>query len=491
MAQAKQAPVPWRCGGFRTAVQRGTGVILMAAGLAGAWYWQGQPLPAGPAAVQAALAGTALLAPLGLWQLLDSPRQRPPAEGELAVFNVGWMAPACAVLEIALAALGAGLIPSVVEGASVDIVLLWDVFLDGGAAAIALSMVAARNQRLLISPDGSAEYMGVLGRVRRCEGIEADCIRVVPLLGTCRICDGQGRTLYLYDKGMVNTAFLEALLERLGLRPATPADARRARRERFPTVRRTLDWDEADRTPAHRLLPWLRLAWPLALVMLAAQWLLLTRGTAVLGPGAALLLTAWLPVVFCVLYLLFPGVYVWLMPPRYARPGQVNQVLATEEWRAHHASLLGAWFTAGLALLPCLTLSRSQAVVDVGPMARLCAALALALGGACGARMRTQAYREWLSLAMFVLVLCFPLGYSLNYALCGPCQTVPATVAEAHIETMEGGGQQYILTFDLGDGRVEVQVPAETYERAQTDGTVPLHIRQSPLGIRLAHCPAP
>lgn len=265
--------------------------------------------------------------------------------------------------------------------------------------------------------------------------------------------------------------------------------SRRARQERFPTVRRTLDWDEGDRTPAHRLLPWLRLAWPLALGMLAAQGLLFTRGPAVLGPKAALLLIAWLPVVFCGLYLWSPGVCVWLMPPRYAHPGRVNQVLATEEWRAHHASLAGAWLTASLALLLCLGLSETQAVVDAGSLALLCAALALVLGGACGARMRAQAYREWLALAMFVLLLSFPLGYSLNYALCGPCRTVQAEVVEAGASATKSGALRYSLTFDLGDGRVEIQVPAETYAYAQAAGTVPLHVRQSPLGIRVAHCP--
>ena len=274
--------------GIRTVVQRLAGAAVLVIGLGGFWYWWAHPLPGGAAMRQAVLAGQAFCLPVGLGQMVFCPSRRDPGEGELEVCNSGWAAPVGAVMELLYAAFLV-LLPKLTASAD-DLtgLIACGAFLAVGVLAMAIVVVAARNERLLVTPDGHADCWNIWGWYRRAEERPA-FVRVRRWLGRYYVCDGSGRVLYHFDKGMIHE---KALLDLLQARNVanTGTAVRRRMTEPIPRVQAVEDWNEADRLPAHRWMKWLRpVAW-LPPVVLLVQWWLLVQGMDVLGLRSASLL---------------------------------------------------------------------------------------------------------------------------------------------------------------------------------------------------------
>ena len=155
--------------GVRTVVQRLAGAAVLVIGLGGFWYWWAHPLPGGAAMRQAVLAGQAFCLPVGLGQMVYCPSRRDPGEGELEVCNSGWAAPVGAVMELLYAAFLA-LLPRLTASAD-DLtgLIACGAFLAVGVLAMAIVVVAARNERLLVTPDGHADCWNIWGWYRRAE----------------------------------------------------------------------------------------------------------------------------------------------------------------------------------------------------------------------------------------------------------------------------------------------------------------------------------
>ena len=155
--------------GIRTVVQRLAGAAVLVIGLGGFWYWWAHPLPGGAAMRQAVLAGQAFCLPVGLGQMVFCPSRRDPEEGELEVCNSGWAAPVGAVMELLYAAFLV-LLPRLTTSAS-DLtgLIACGAFLAVGVLAMAIVVVAARNERLLVTPDGHADCWNIWGWYRRAE----------------------------------------------------------------------------------------------------------------------------------------------------------------------------------------------------------------------------------------------------------------------------------------------------------------------------------
>lgn len=478
-------PAPrWPQGPGRTAAQRAAAVFLLAASPASAAYWALHGLPDGVPMPTPLLLCLLAMAPVGLWLLLACPPLRPQRPDELAVFHAGWPTPMGVGLVVLCAGFAAAL-PALLTGDDLVAGLVMELLLLVWLVLSALVVAAARNERLLLAADGRIEATGAGGRTRIAELHEAASLRVT-LLGTYHICDAEGRTLCTFEKDAVNCKRLLARLQQRGIGFATPHDQARASRFPLPKVRATLDWDEADRTPAHRWLPLLRRAWVLAVALTAAQ-VLLTRSAGVLTLADALLLSAWPPAVFYLLYLLFPQVYVWDYFPQRPRARQWNQVLATRAWQQNHPSLIWAFFPAAVACMSAVSCAESLAVADPVRLALLCAALAVVPAGACGLRMARQKVRSWLALGMFALALCFPMGYSLNLKLSAPTahRTLPVVETLRYNSRVTDDGHTYALVCALDGARVKLAVDRDAWLQAQQDPVADVLVWESPLGIRL------
>ena len=464
---------------FRTAAQRLTGLGLLLIGLAGLWYWRQQPLPGGADMRQAVLAGQVFCLPVGLWQILYCPRRRPPQEKELPVYNSGWALPACAVMELVVAVL-MPVLPHVAKGT--EDVIACNVFLAVGVLAMAVLVVAVRNEALLVTPDGRAERWTIWGWHHLVDRRPAT-LQVKPRLGRYIVYDEEGSRLYHFDRGMVNETALLNLLQRQGV-ANTGTDIRQRMAHPYPKVRAVLDWDEAERTPAHRWLPGLRRVVWLPPVALLVQWWLLQAGIPLLGLRAASLLACWLPLVFFGLYLVWPGIFVWNIYLTQPRSRYRDQILATPAWRRMHVSLMGTALPVAGALL--WTTAEAQVWVAVYPvrLVVLCGVLAVGLILVCERRYplgKTYRARERWMIWLLALFLAYPLGYSLNLALSAPAAPAQGTVTAVTAPAEEGDlarlsvvweGEE--LTFSRGDDPAALPQPGETID---------LCVGESPLGI--------
>lgn len=467
--------------GVRTAVQRLTGLAVLLIGLGGLWYWWGHPLPGGAAMRQAVLVGQAFCLPVGLFQILYCPRRRDPEEGVLEVCNSGWAAPVGAAVELIYAAL-LPLLPKLTTSAG-DLtgLIACGAFLAVGVLSMAIVVVAARNEWLLVTPDGHADCWNIWGWHRRVEERPA-FVWIRRWLGRYYVCDGSGRVLYHFDKGMINEKALLDLLQARGV-ANTGTAMRRRMTEPIPRVQAVEDWNEADWTPAHRYLNWLRpVAW-LPPVVLLVQWWLLVQGLGVLGLRPASLLACWLPLVFFGAYLAFPRIFVWEAYPLRPRARGLRQVLATPAWRRMHVGL-------GLTLLPVsgalMWVLQEARVFLVGrpvPQAVLCLALGVLLAVVCERRRPPERKRERGMILLLAAMLAFPLGYSLNLALTGPAHPDTGTVVEVRLPEGEDDDGSLVFQWEgrtfrtpLGGAPAAWPTPGEEID---------LCVQESPLGIPL------
>lgn len=271
----------WRPLAFRTALQRLTGLALLLIGLGGLWYWWEHPLPGGAAIRQTVLAGQAFCLPVGLWQILYCPRRRGPGEGELAVYNADWIAPISAAMELFVAVVLPMVPVLVATDSDLAALIVCDVFLMVGILAMAVVVMAARNEGLLVGPDGRVECWTIWGRHHWVEERPA-LLRVRPRLGRYYVCDEEGHVLYHFDRDMVNDTALLNLLQARGV-ANTSAGVRQKMTNPWPKVREVLDWDEADWTPAHRYLNWMRMVVWLPPAALLVQWWMLQEGLPLLA----------------------------------------------------------------------------------------------------------------------------------------------------------------------------------------------------------------
>lgn len=468
-----------RAWAFRTAAQRLTGLALLLIGLGGLWYWRQQPLPGGADMRQAVLGGQLFCLPVGLWQILYCPRRRPPQENELPVYNGSWALPTCAAMELAVAVL-MPVLPRAAKGT--EDVIACNVFLAVGVLAMAVLVVVVRNEALLVTPDGRAERWTIFGWHHVVEERPA-MLQIRPRLGRYIVYDEAGNRIYHFDRGMVNETALLNLLQRQGV-ANTGTDTRQRMAHPYPKVLAVLDWDEADRTPAHRWLPGLRrVAW-LPLVLLLVQWWLLQAGLSLLGLRAASLLACWLPLVFFGVYLVWPGIFVWNIYLTQPRGRYRDQILATPAWRRMHVSLMGTILPVAGALL--WTTAEAQVWVAVYPvrLAVLCVVLAVGLILVCERRYplgKNHRARERWMIWLLALFLAYPLGYSLNLALTAPAFPAQGTVIAVEAPAAEGDPTRLsvawagkTLIFPRRDDPATLPQPGEV---------VALCVGESPFGI--------
>lgn len=480
--QARQAWV------FRTAAQRLTGLALLLIGLGGLWYWWQQPLPGGAHMRQAVLAGPAFCLPVGLWQILYCPRRRPPQENELPVYNSDWALPTCAVMELVVAVL-LSVLPRTAKGPEdVIAVIACNVFLAVGVLAMAVLVVAVRNEGLLVTPDGRAERWTIWGWHHVVEERPA-ALQIKPRLGRYIVYDEAGNRLYHFDRDMVNETALLNLLQAQGV-ANTGTDTRQRMAHPYPKVRAVLDWDEAEWTPAHRWLPGLRRVVWLPPMALLVQWWLLQVGIPLLGLRAASLLACWLPLVFFGLYLVWPEIFVWNIYLTQPRSRYRDQILATPAWRRMHVSLMGTALPVAGALL--WTTAESQVWVAVYPvrLAVLCGVLAVGLIRTCERRYplgKTHRARERWMIWLLALFLAYPLGYSLDLALTAPASPTQGTVTAVEAPAADEEPVRLSVVWDGED--LTLSFYEEPAGLPQPGETIALCVRQSPLGIPLvARC---
>ena len=449
--QARQAWV------FRTAAQRLTGLALLLIGLGGLWYWRQQPLPGGAHMRQAVLAGPAFCLPVGLWQILYCPRRRPPQENELPVYNSDWALPTCAVMELVVAVL-LSVLPRTAKGPEdVIAVIACNVFLAVGVLAMAVLVVAVRNEGLLVTPDGRAERWTIWGWHHVVEERPA-ALQIKPRLGRYIVYDEAGNRLYHFDRDMVNETALLNLLQAQGV-ANTGTDTRQRMAHPYPKVRAVLDWDEAEWTPV--------------------QWWLLQEGLPLLGLRAASLLACWLPLVFFGLYLVWPEIFVWNIYLTQPRSRYRDQILATPAWRRMHVSLMGTALPVAGALL--WTTAESQVWVAIYPVGLILT---------CERRYplgKTHRARERWMIWLLALFLAYPLGYSLNLALTAPAAPAQGTVTAVEAPAEDEEPVRLSVVWEGED------LPLSFYDDPaglpQPGETIALCVRQSPLGIPLvARC---
>lgn len=465
--------------GIRTVVQRLAGAAVLVIGLGGFWYWWAHPLPGGAAMRQAVLAGQAFCLPVGLGQMVFCPSRRDPGEGELEVCNSGWAAPVGAVMELLYAAFLVLLPKLATSAGDLTGLIACGAFLAVGVLAMAIVVVAARNERLLVTPDGHADCWNIWGWYRRAEERPA-FVRVRRWLGRYYVCDGSGRVLYHFDKGMIHE---KALLDLLQARNVanTGTAVRRRMTEPIPRVQAVEDWNEADRLPAHRWMKWLRpVAW-LPPVVLLIQWWLLVQGRNVLGLRSASLLACWLPLIFFGVYLAFPDIFVWEAYPLRPRLGGLRQVLATPAWRRMHVRLWLALLPVSGALMWAVLEARVFLVGRPVPLAVLCLALGVALAVLCERRRPPERRRERGMILMLAAMLAFPLGYSLNLALTAPAVPDAGTVVEVRLPEAEDDDGSLVFRWEgrtfrtpLGGDPAAWPTPGEAID---------LRVRQSLLNI--------
>lgn len=463
---------------FRTVVQRLTGLVALIVGLSGLWYWWEHPLPGGAAMRHAVLAGQAFCLPVGLWQIIYCPRRRDPEEGELEVCNSGWAAPVGAVMELIYAAFLALLPKLTASAGDLTGLIACSAFLVVGVLSMAIVVVAARNERLLVTPDGRADCWNIWGWYRRAEERPA-LVRIRRWLGRYYVCDGAGQVLYHFDKGMINE---KALLDLLQARNVanTGTAVRRRMVEPIPRVQAVEDWNEADRLPAHRWLKWLRpVAW-LPPVVLLIQWWLLVQGMGVLGLRSASLLACWLPLIFFGAYLAFPGIFVWEAYPLRPRFGGLRQVLATPAWRRMHVRLWLTLLPAGGALLWAMQEAQVFLVGRPVPLAVLCLALGALLAVLCERRRPPERKRERGMILMLAALLAFPLGYSLNLALSQPAHPDTGTVVEVRLPEGDDNGS---LVFQWEGRTFRTPLGGDPAPWPQPGEEIDLCVRESPLDI--------
>ena len=173
------------------------------------------------------------------------------------MFHAGWSTPVGVVLVVLCAGFAAAL-PALLTGDDLVAGLVMELLLLVWLALSALVVAAARNERLLLAADGRIEATGAGGphphrrTTRSCQPARNTAghptISATPKGGRCA----------RLRRMPVNCKPLLARLQQRGIGFATPHDQARASRFPLPKVRATLDWDEADRTPAHRWLPLLR-----------------------------------------------------------------------------------------------------------------------------------------------------------------------------------------------------------------------------------------
>ncbi len=421
----------------RQRLQRVSGVVLLAASAGGAAFWGNRLWPArGTGWVVCVLLAAV---PLALWLLLDCPPRREQRPEELAVFNMDKATPGSVVL-LAVTLffwlyLPEGMIRT--ENGSLQLEgwlaesLLGFVFM--GLAVYML--VAFRNEVLFVAPDGSVECWNVLGQHRLVEE-RAAMVRIRPLLGRSYVCDAAGNVLYHFDRGMINTEPLLDWLQSQGV-ANTGTEMRRQIANPWPRVLSVLDWDEADRTPVHRIMPWLRLVAWLPPVMCLIQWWLLVRGMAVMGLQPASLLACWLPLAFFGLYFAWPQIFVWNQYPEKPRRRALRQILATPAWRRMHVSLGWTFLPVLGALLWAVLESMVFLVSHPWRLAALCVVLGVLLAVLCEKRRPRALHREWRTTLVLAVLLAFPMGYSLNLALTRPAFPDQGTVLEVRAPEAE------------------------------------------------------
>lgn len=466
---------------FRTVVQRLTGLAVLVVGLGGFWYWWGHPLPGGVVMRQVVLAGQAFCLPVGLCQIVYCPCRRVPGEGKLEVCNAGWAAPLGAVMELICAVLLL-LLPKLTASAS-DLtgLIVCGAFLVVGVLSMAIVVVAARNERLLVTPDGRADCWNIWGWYRRVEERPA-FVRVRRRLGRYYVCDGSGRVLYHFDKGMINE---KALLDLLQARNVanTGTAVRRRMAEPIPRVQAVEVWNEADRLPAHRWMKWLRpVAW-LPLVVVLVQWWLLVQGLGVLGLRPASLLACWLPLIFFGAYLALPRIFVWEAYPLRPRFRGLRQVLATPAWRRMHVELWLTLLPAGGALVWAVLEAQVFLVGRPVPLAVLCLALGALLAVLCEQRRPPERKRERGMILVLAALLAFPMGYSLNLALTAPAYPDTGTVLAVQPPKTENDSST--LTIQWRGLELHAILYEDPALLPQTGETADLCVRESPLGIPL------
>lgn len=458
--------------------QQIAGVVMLAATASGAITW-------GIRLSSPGVAGILLLAlPLGLWLLLDCPARRSQRPEELAVFNMDKADIAAAVL-LALGLVGWLACPALLEGQGRGslpwegwlVLVLW-LFL--WMALMAYLLVAFRNEVVFIAPDGCAECWNTLGRHRLVETRPTQA-RFWPLLGRCYLCDETGRVLYHLDRGMINVDPLLDWLQAQGVDKA--GEMRQRIAFPWPKVQNVLDWDEADRTPAHRWIVWLRLVGWLPPVFCLAQWWLLVKGLAVLGLRPASLIACWLPLVFFAGYLVWPQIFVWERYPTKPRVRGRRQLLATPAWRRMHVNLGLTFLPVCCALLWAWVESMAFMVSRTERMAVLCVALGLLLAVLCWKRCPTEWKREGWTILILAAMLAFPMGYSLNLALTAPAYPDTGTVVA--VQPPETENDSTTLTIQWRGQELDAILYEDPALLLQPEETVELCVRESPLGIPL------
>ena len=159
----------------RTVVQRLAGAAVLVIGLGGFWYWWGHPLPVRGDHAAGGAGGQAFCLPVGLGQMVFCPSRRDPEEGELEVCNSGWGRTVGAVMELLYAAFLALLPKLTTSAGDLTGLIACGAFLAVGVLAMAIVVVAARNERLLVTPDGHADCWNIWGWYRRAEERPALC----------------------------------------------------------------------------------------------------------------------------------------------------------------------------------------------------------------------------------------------------------------------------------------------------------------------------
>lgn len=466
---------------IRQRLQQGAGGVVMLASVGGAAFWWGRLAPSHGALLVAGILLTAL--PLGLWLLLDCPAQRDQRHDELAVFNTDKAVPGPPMLLVV--ALGFWLVgPVMLENTGSSLLrledwLIWDLWAYLFMGLMAFFLVAVRNEVLFVAPDGSAECWSVLGHRRLVEARPA-MVRLRPLLGRCYVCDETGRVLYHVDRGMTNVDPLLDWLHSQGV-ANTGTEMRRRMAEPWPKVLAVLDWDEAERTPAHRRLPGLRAVGWLPFAALLVQWWLLVAGLPLLGVRIGSLLACWLPLVFFGAYLVWPQIFVWERYPTKPRGRYRGQVLATPAWRRAHVGLGATLLPVVAALLWALAESRAFLVGNPERLAVLCVVLGGLLALACEIRRPRSMTRERGAILLLAVLLAFPLGFSLNLALTAPAYPDHGTVVEVRPPQEEG--DYATLTFRWDGRNYTATWYGDSSDLPRPEEEVNLCIRESPLGI--------